>query len=146
MPRHSGSRPEGPIARNPVIGSRRYWIRARRYAAPRNDKFHGIDRLVKTKRGKETAYEAKTVTLAGRRYIVCRNHQEAEKDAADRAAIVAALTLRPLAPRRGSDPRNTATAACQSSSVIVVDMLTLRISRQSMNHVESQRGTFKSCT
>jgi hypothetical protein len=65
MPRHSGSRPEGPIARNPVIGSRRYWIRARRYAAPRNDKFHGIDRLVKTKRGKETAYEAKTVTLAG---------------------------------------------------------------------------------
>jgi hypothetical protein len=31
------------------------------------------------------------VTLAGRRYIVCRNHQEAEKDAADRASIVAAL-------------------------------------------------------
>ena len=34
-------------------------------------------------------YEAKTVRLAGRRYIVCRNHQEAEKDAADRASIVA---------------------------------------------------------
>jgi hypothetical protein len=29
--------------------------------------------------------------LAGRRYNVCRNHQEAEKDAADRASIVAAL-------------------------------------------------------
>ena len=29
--------------------------------------------------------------MAGRRYIVCRNHQEAAKDAADRAAIVAAL-------------------------------------------------------
>jgi hypothetical protein len=29
--------------------------------------------------------------LAGRRYIVCRNHQEAVKDAADRAAVVAAL-------------------------------------------------------
>jgi hypothetical protein len=29
--------------------------------------------------------------LAGRRYIVCRNYQEAEKDAADRAAILAAL-------------------------------------------------------
>jgi hypothetical protein len=29
---------------------------------------------VKTKRGKETAYEAKTVTLARRRYIVCHNH------------------------------------------------------------------------
>jgi hypothetical protein len=39
----------------------------------------------------EIDYEAKTVTLAGRRYIVCRNHQEAEKDAADRASIVAAL-------------------------------------------------------
>ena len=43
------------------------------------------------KRGKEADYEAKTVRLAGRRYIVCRNHQEAEKDAADRASIVAAL-------------------------------------------------------
>src|SRR5262245_36534026 len=29
--------------------------------------------------------------LAGRRYIVCRNHQEAEKDAADRDLILAAL-------------------------------------------------------
>jgi hypothetical protein len=47
--------------------------------------------LALTKRGKEIDYEAKTVTLAGRRYIVCRNHQEAEKDAADRASIVAAL-------------------------------------------------------
>ena len=47
--------------------------------------------LTMKKRGKEIDYEAKTVMLAGRRYIVCRNHQEAEKDAADRAAIVAAL-------------------------------------------------------
>ncbi|HXO85025.1 MAG TPA: IS1634 family transposase [Gemmatimonadales bacterium] len=47
--------------------------------------------LVMTKRGKEIDYEAKTVMLAGRRYIVCRNHQEAAKDAADRASIVAAL-------------------------------------------------------
>ena len=47
--------------------------------------------LTLTKRGKDTDYEAKTLTLAGRRYIVCRNHQEAEKDAADRASIVAAL-------------------------------------------------------
>jgi transposase len=47
--------------------------------------------LVIRKRGKDIDYEAKTVKLAGRRYIVCRNHQEAEKDAADRAAIVAAL-------------------------------------------------------
>jgi len=47
--------------------------------------------LVVSRRGKEIDYEAKTVMLAGRRYIVCRNHQEAEKDAADRASIVAAL-------------------------------------------------------
>jgi septum formation topological specificity factor MinE len=47
--------------------------------------------LAMKKRGKETDYEAKTVMLAGRRYIVCRNHQEAAKDAADRASIVAAL-------------------------------------------------------
>jgi hypothetical protein len=47
--------------------------------------------LAMKKRGKEIDYEAKTVMLAGRRYIVCRNHQEAAKDAADRAAIVAAL-------------------------------------------------------
>jgi hypothetical protein len=47
--------------------------------------------LVMKKRGKEIDYEAKTVMLAGRRYIVCRNHQEAAKDAADRASTVAAL-------------------------------------------------------
>jgi hypothetical protein len=47
--------------------------------------------LVINKRGKQTDYEAKAMTLAGRRYIVCRNRQEADKDAADRASIVAAL-------------------------------------------------------
>jgi hypothetical protein len=47
--------------------------------------------LVMKKRGKETDYDAKAVALVGRRYIVCRNHQEAEKDAADRATILAAL-------------------------------------------------------
>ena len=47
--------------------------------------------LMMSKRAKQVDYEAKAVLLAGRRYIVCRNHQEVEKDAADRAAIVAAL-------------------------------------------------------
>jgi Transposase DDE domain len=47
--------------------------------------------LVINKRGRQTDYEAKAVMLAGRRYIVCRNRQEAEKDAADRTSIVAAL-------------------------------------------------------
>ena len=47
--------------------------------------------LVMSKRGKTVDYEAKAVMLAGARYIVCRNHQEAQKDAADRAAILAAL-------------------------------------------------------
>src|SRR6202521_4362170 len=39
--------------------------------------------LMMKKRGKEIDYEAKTVMVAGRRYIVCRNRQEAAKDAAD---------------------------------------------------------------
>ena len=47
--------------------------------------------LTMAKRGKQVDYEAKAVMLGGQRYIICRNHQEAEKDAADRAAIVAAL-------------------------------------------------------
>jgi hypothetical protein len=38
--------------------------------------------LVMSKRGKEIEYEAKTVSVAGRRYIVCGNHAEAAKDAA----------------------------------------------------------------
>jgi transposase len=39
----------------------------------------------------EVDYEAKAVELAGRRYVVCRNLDQMRKDAADRAAIVAAL-------------------------------------------------------
>ena len=44
-----------------------------------------------TKREKDIEYEAKAVELAGRRYIVCRNREEMKKDAAARAAILAAL-------------------------------------------------------
>ena len=47
--------------------------------------------LAINKRGRNVNYEAKAVELAARRYIVCRNHEEAKKDAADRAAILAAL-------------------------------------------------------
>jgi len=47
--------------------------------------------LILTKRNKEIEYEAKAVVLAGRRYIVCRNRDEMRKDAAARAAILAAL-------------------------------------------------------
>src|SRR5574337_30744 len=43
---------------------------------------------------REVDYEAKAVTLAGRRYIVCRNLDEMTKDAANRATIVAALERR----------------------------------------------------
>ena len=50
--------------------------------------------LVLTKRAKDIEYEAKAVTLAGRRYIVCRNRDEMRKDAAARAAILAALERR----------------------------------------------------
>ena len=41
--------------------------------------------------GKETQLWIKEVKVEQRRYIVCRNEAEAEKDAADRRAIVAAL-------------------------------------------------------
>jgi Transposase DDE domain len=47
--------------------------------------------LTIAKRGQESDYEAKAVTVGGARYIVCRNHREAEKDAADRATILAKL-------------------------------------------------------
>jgi len=47
--------------------------------------------LTLTKRGHETDYEAKAVTVGGRRYILCRNHQEAARDAAARQAILANL-------------------------------------------------------
>lgn len=47
--------------------------------------------LTIAKRGRETDYSAKAVALGAARYIVCVNHQQAEKDAADRAGILAAL-------------------------------------------------------
>ena len=47
--------------------------------------------LMIEKRGRDTDCSAKAVTLGGVRYIVCINHQEAAKDAADRTAILAAL-------------------------------------------------------
>lgn len=47
--------------------------------------------LTITKRGHETDHEAKAVTVGDRRYILCRNHQEAERDAAARQAILANL-------------------------------------------------------
>jgi hypothetical protein len=43
------------------------------------------------KRGDEIECEAKAVTVGGRRYILCRNHQQAERDAATRQAILANL-------------------------------------------------------
>jgi hypothetical protein len=41
--------------------------------------------------GEETQLWVKEVTVAGRRHIVCRNEAEAERDAADRRAVVEAL-------------------------------------------------------
>jgi hypothetical protein len=47
--------------------------------------------LVTRKNGAETQLFAKEVRHADRRYIVCRNEAEAEKDRADRQAIIAGL-------------------------------------------------------
>jgi len=79
--------------------------------------------LAMKKRGKDIDYEAKTVMLAGRRYIVCRNRQEAEKDAADRASIVPRwnassprATRRSLAiPAFGATSRRSATSTLRST-------------------------------
>ena len=47
--------------------------------------------LTIAKRDDDIDYEAKAVTLAGRRYIVCCNHEQMKKDATARAAILTAL-------------------------------------------------------
>ena len=47
--------------------------------------------LVVAKRDEDVDYEAKTVVVAGRRYIVCRNLDEMKRDAAQRAELLAAL-------------------------------------------------------
>ena len=47
--------------------------------------------LTITKRGHDIDYEAKAVAVGARHYILCRNHQEAEADAAGRDAILANL-------------------------------------------------------
>jgi transposase len=47
--------------------------------------------LTVTRRNQEIDYGAKSVVRAGRRYIVCRNEEEAKKDAADRQAILESL-------------------------------------------------------
>jgi Transposase DDE domain len=47
--------------------------------------------LVERANGAETQLFAKEVRHAGKRYIVCRNEAEAEKDRADRQAIIAGL-------------------------------------------------------
>ncbi len=49
--------------------------------------------LVERANGAETQLFAKEVRLEGRRYIVCRNEAEAEKDRADRQAIIAGLEV-----------------------------------------------------
>lgn len=49
--------------------------------------------LVIEKRGRDTDYGAKAVTLGGARYIVCINHREAAKDAAERSALLAAMVM-----------------------------------------------------
>jgi Transposase DDE domain len=47
--------------------------------------------FVQSRRAHEIEYETKAVERGGRRYIVCRNLQEASKDAADRGKIIEAL-------------------------------------------------------
>ncbi len=50
--------------------------------------------LTLTRRGKEIDYGAKAVEVAGVRYVVCINHAQAAKDAAERGAILESLKRR----------------------------------------------------
>ena len=68
--------------------------------------------LTIAKRGEDIDYEAKAVTLAGRRYIVCRNHEQMKKDAAARAAILTALERQ----LKKGDKNSSATRAIAASS------------------------------
>jgi hypothetical protein len=47
--------------------------------------------FVMNQRARPVLERSQTRQIAGRRYIVCRNHEEAKKDAADRAAILTTL-------------------------------------------------------
>jgi hypothetical protein len=47
--------------------------------------------LALSRRGKTVEYGAKQVKLEGLRYIVCRNHDQARRDGAERAAIIEGL-------------------------------------------------------
>ena len=60
----------------------------RRIVLENDDPF--VPLLLERKTG-ETQLFVKQVKIAGNRYVVCRNEEEAEKDRADREAIVAAL-------------------------------------------------------
>ncbi len=65
--------PVGPgVKRGEMVGSAGSWL--------------AVD-----KRGKTTEYGAKAVEIGKLRYIVCVNHNQAAKDAADRAAIFESL-------------------------------------------------------
>ena len=54
-----------------------------------NDPF--VPLLVERKAGQTQLFVKQVTTMEGKRYVVCRNEEEAEKHRADRAAIVAAL-------------------------------------------------------
>ena len=65
-----------------------------------NDPF--VPLLVERKAG-QTQLFVKQVTIEGKRYVVCRNEEEAEKDRKDRAAIVAALDEQLKKGDKGAD-------------------------------------------
>ena len=57
----------------------------------------------------ETELAIRETTIAGRRYVICRNEEEAKKDAAARAELVAGLgASSPRATRRWSPTRASA--------------------------------------
>jgi hypothetical protein len=55
-----------------------------------NDDGVVVPLLIPRQKG-ETQLEIKDVTLSGRRYVVCRNEEDARKDAEARAELIAGL-------------------------------------------------------
>jgi len=62
------------------------------------------------KRRKEILYGAKAVTSGGQRYVLCRNEEEAAKDADTREAVLSKLRSKPPPSRRSAARRQPCAA------------------------------------
>ena len=62
-----------------------------------------FDRAARYRKAGQTQLFVKQVSIEGKRYVVCRNEEEARRSRKDRAAIVAALDEQLKKGRQGAD-------------------------------------------